>query len=297
MRLFLVLLALASLSAAGPRAQAPVDPFLPGLRWTHPASPVAPWLPRDVAFAAGGELVWAAPTLANPHLLLLAAGEVASPAPELHASGPPTGAIGVVETAANGADGLFAAAQFPDPVATSRRTEVYRYDGLGPGQGLPFAAVWTHDVGLKTNGPVRLELDPSGTVLAAAVHDAANGVVQVDLLDPASGALAARRTVAGNALRSILLSEGGALLAVAAGLDLWVLDAGGQTVHHEILASATDDVPKCYGDPGHATGRDRFVAAVQINNAGRVLDVRTVKQAGHGDAGMGNCVRRVLHRQ
>ena len=174
-------------------AQTPADPFEAGQRWSQGPAAGEAWIPRDVVFAAGGELVWAAPAVDQPHLALYAAGAtLGSEAPLLQ--GPElVGAIGVVPVAAGaGADQLFAAPQFPAPDLSQRRTEVVCYDAQAAALGAAFAPVWTHVLPVPSNGPALLAADTGGG-LVVALHDPADEPgeaapeVAVQWLDPASG--------------------------------------------------------------------------------------------------------------
>ncbi len=239
LRLLLSLALTGPTAAAVAGAQGEVDPFAGGLRWAHGPDSTETWMPRDVAFAAGGELVWAAPAVGTPHLALYAAGAISDPAAPVLRGPDLPGAIGVIPVAV-GADAgeLFAATQFPDPSASERVTEIVRYDAFAAGLGAPFGPVWTYSPPLKTNGPALLAADAAGGLVYALRDDAA-GAVRIEWLDPADGQPLAQTTVAGGALKAFAASEGGARVALTAGLELWLVDAAGQALHHETLAAST----------------------------------------------------------
>ena len=56
-------LSLVSMTSSPMAQGSPPDPFAPGIRWSHGADLAAPWIPRDVTFAAGDELLWTAPAI------------------------------------------------------------------------------------------------------------------------------------------------------------------------------------------------------------------------------------------
>jgi hypothetical protein len=209
-------------------------PFVSGLRWRHACDPAAPWIPRDITFAAHGEVVLAAPAGANPGLALYASGASADPsAPDLAAGGF-SGAIGQLCVAAgDAADELFVLAQFPDPSASQRRTQLARYSAFTT----PFAPAWTHDPGPRGNAPAALALARDGATLFIALPD--DGAIRIERIDPVSGAALWSQTRAGSVLRGLALSDDGRRLALSAGTDLWVVDELGASVHHEALALAT----------------------------------------------------------
>jgi hypothetical protein len=245
-------------------AQAP-DPFAPRLRWSHAAQAAQPWLPSSTTFAGADGLVWAAGSIASPRLALLPAAEDANGA----ASSPLAvdtglaGALGTVAVAAGVPSGaLFSCAQFPSPDALHRRTRVARHDALAAYAGGAFAPAWTRDLSLIGNGAARLACSGDGARLAAAVHDSTSGILEVDWLDGASGALLEQRLLSSQALRAIAASEDGRRLAIVAGAELWVLELGGSTLHHEALAVAT---------PALALSGDGRTLLVGAGSALRVL--------------------------
>src|SRR6185436_19653773 len=85
----------------------------------------------------------------------------------------------------------------------------------------------------------RIGCDRSGGLVALAVFDSAAAEVQVELLDGASGALVAQRRLAAATLNEFACSADGTRFSLAAGLDLWILDAQLATRHHEALATST----------------------------------------------------------
>ncbi|MEM7308041.1 MAG: hypothetical protein AAF682_15285 [Planctomycetota bacterium] len=228
------------LASAAPAAafQSTSDPFAPGQRWSVGPGSGGTWIPRDVVFAAGGELVWAAPAVGNPRLALYAAGATQGGEAPLFEGPPLPGAIGIVPVAAGaGPSDLFAAPQFADPDLSNRRTEVVRYDALAAGAGAPFEPSWTRVLPVQGNGPSLLAADASGG-LVAAIHDP-SGEAYVEWLSPATGLVLADARGAGGSLGALAMAEAGSRVALTAGVDLWVFDSAGQTVHHETLPAAT----------------------------------------------------------
>jgi hypothetical protein len=182
-----------------------------------------------VTFLADGELVWAAPAVQAPRLVLLASAPV---------SGTPgagvalfedtglAGAIGTVGVAAGDtADELFAVAQFPAPTSLTRRTAVTRHDALAAAGGAPFVPVWSFEPDELVNGAALLDASRDGARLALALHDSAGGRVLVFGLSPATGASTFETELVGNGLRSLDLSADGTRLCVGVGTLVHVLDA------------------------------------------------------------------------
>lgn len=212
------------------------DPFAPGLRWTRAATNQDAWIPRSVAFGDGGELVWCSATGTRAHLELDAANAAGAVLP-LQRDDQVVSAISVLSVAAGSEPGaLFSVAQYPQPDAAHRATQVSRYE---PAPFGAFTPVWSVDSGLVVNGPGRLVCDDAGArVFVALWNDAAHSV-QLDALDGPTGALLARTTVPAASLTELCVSADGTRVALSAGLDLRVFDAQLQLVHGETLAVST----------------------------------------------------------
>ena len=222
------------LSANGAQGAAP-DPFEAGLRWSHAADPAAPWIPRDVAFVGGplggGELVWVAPAVETPRLQLFASAELAGDPAPLWQTDPLVGALGeVVVAAGDEASELYAAAQYPMPTASQRRTLVTRHDARHAAAGNPFVPRWTYDFGDLVNGPARVDVSRDGALVVAALFDAPRRLLHLVYLDPDTGLARVRRVFAATALRALVVAAGGKRVAVAAGTTLYVLDELGNLV-------------------------------------------------------------------
>jgi len=213
------------------------DPFLPGLRWTRAANSSDAWIARALALGADeNELFVAAPYGLRHVELLGVAGSGTQPALQRDDSfALAQGAFGVCAGSAVGA--FFALAQFPAPDSLHRSTLCTRRDPLaGAGNG---AVAWTHDAGFVTNGSARIACDQGGSRVALAVWDSLSHEVQVELLDGASGAQLANLRLPCATLNEIALSADGTRLALAAGLDFWILDAQLSTRQHETLSTST----------------------------------------------------------
>ncbi len=215
------------------------NPFAPGLRWVRSSTAQDAWIPRSVALGGDENEVWVAASAGSKHVELLALAGSGAQAPILRDDSY-ANALGVVSVSA-GSDvrAFFALAQEANPDAQHRRTHLDRHDPVQALQQGGNARVWSHDFGFLTNGAARIACDQGGTRVVGAVWDSVTHEVQVDLLDAANGALLYRTRVPALALDEIALDATGAHLALAAGLDLWVLDAQGASVHHEVLATST----------------------------------------------------------
>ena len=171
------------------------DPFEAGLRWSHAPEASAPWIPRDVTFVGGGELVWAAPAVETPKLQLFAAGALGTATP-LFETSELVGAIGEVRVAAGEDETeLYAVAQYPMPWNSTRKSLVTRHDARVAAAGGGFAPRWTFDFGWLVNGPARVATSRDGARLVAAVFDAPRRLLHVAFLDPADGTAYAFRTL------------------------------------------------------------------------------------------------------
>jgi hypothetical protein len=216
-------------------------PFEAGQRWVHAADLLTPWIPTQVSFAAKGELVWVATDGGSTRLLLLDGSRsgVVQPA---YTDGSVGGATNLLGVAGAGAEHLLTLAQYPAPDSFHRSTVVTRHDALLAGVGGPFAAAWTHDMGLSSNGPALMEVgDGAARVLVAGVQDSSSQV-RVELLDGDTGAPLLVTALPGSALESLALSGDGSLMAIGIGARVVVLDEAGVAVHDEVLTSTIGDL-------------------------------------------------------
>lgn len=207
------------------------DPFTPGLRWVLQE----PSLPRACVFGARENLVWTAWSGANPGF---SAAAVFGGASALDAQ--PLAPGGTITAAAGEAgEALFEALQVPQPDAVHRATRVRRVSAVPALSGGSFATAWEHDFPFTTNGPARLACDAAGTQVVCAVWRSTSSVVRLERLDAASGNVLASTEHSGGALSELALSGDGSIAVLAAGLDLWILDASGASAHHAMLAGST----------------------------------------------------------
>ncbi len=210
--------------------------FQSGERWRVDAPATSPWIPRSVAFAARGELLWAGPSIGNPELMLAStAGDRSSAI--LYRDESPAGAIGPVLVCAGDQIGeLFSAAQYP--VGSARRTVVMGHDPRSTAlNNQSFAPAWTYDPGVFSDRPVFIGTGPTAEHLVVATY--AGSTVHVDWIDPDTGARNSRVSVAGTGLTALSISESTERIALIAGLDLWIVDRLGNVWHHEELLSST----------------------------------------------------------
>lgn len=215
-------------------------PFQPGLRWIDGASLSTPWIPTQVEFAAGDNLVWLGAGVGADRLLAYdtPGSGVAVPARGDLVLG---AGVDLVDVAAGArADRLFALTQREAPTIFQRRTEVTRRDLLAASVGASFTPVWTHDLGLVANGPARFRSSADAQVVVAAAWDDAQLMARVDWLDGASGALLARTDLAATSLGDLVLSADGARCALALGPRLVVLASDGSVLLDQAGAPAPE---------------------------------------------------------
>ena len=228
---------------AGAQAPPPgfVGPFEPGLRWLHPSGLASPWIPTEAGFGAGGELVWAATgdgTLSLRLLASTAAGAVLEPEAEDSASSTASWVLGA--RAADDPSRLFGLVQYPEPDAFHRRTVVVRHDALGGGAVLD--PVWSHAFDFTTNGPAELAVSASGEAAVAAALFPGAGLVRVERLAGADGALLGRLDLAAGALEALALSGSGEWVALSLGTRILVLDPAGSVALDELLPDSALDL-------------------------------------------------------
>jgi len=218
------------------------DPFQPGPRWSLPADPAAPAIPRSVAFGAGDNVAWSASLGGSPATSAVSA-HAQGAASLLARDAAPPGASGSAAIAAGRGPWSFALIQVPAPDAWHRRTLVRGYLaddlGAGPGPAPTVAPRWVHSLAFTANGSARLACDELGaSVLVAAFDDAALSV-RVERLEGASGAVTWTRDLTAGGLQEIASSADGSRAALACGHELFVLGLGGATLHHGSLPTAT----------------------------------------------------------
>jgi hypothetical protein len=247
------------------------DPFQAGLRWTLPADASAPSIPKSIAFSARCGLVWTASNGAHPNFRVASGFESGTVQP-LFGDFAPLNATGAMAVAA-GRDGeaLFSLVQVPAPDALNRATLVSRYSAVSAASGAPFAPQWTYDPGSRVNGPAKVACDAGGVHAVVAVWSDQTHTVQVDVLDAATGLRTSRADVAGLNLSEIALAGDGSRCAVSAGLDLWVLDTNGATVHHETLANSTSALAISGDGKRLAIGGRSALRVLQDDGAGYQL--------------------------
>lgn len=214
------------------------DPFTEGIRWDYSATQQDPWLPETVSFGARENMVLLGTEGQTPSLAVLDRAAYGDHGPRFTDSTFLAGATHVT-TVSGWNEDLFSAIQVPSPTKYDRATFVARHDVIGASQGAPFAPSWTHDAGLVANGPARLAASLDGERVVLAVWDNHSARVQVDFLEGESGALVNRVLVPGAALNQVEISEDGDVIAVAAGLDLYLFDGAGALLHHEALQAST----------------------------------------------------------
>jgi hypothetical protein len=237
--LLLGLAALSTTALAGLASAQGGDPFSPGQRWTCAPAAGEAWIPSRAAFAASGNLAWAAAPGGQGRLMVLDISQEGDVTPHFLDTSVALSSGTVEAVAGNGAHALYALAQYPSPTVYLRRTEVTAYSVVTAAAGAPFGPRWTHDMGLAANGPARLACDRAGDTVVAAAWNNATGQVRLDWLNGSTGALVARVDVPGAGLDGLRISADGERLALTAGLALYLFDGAGNLLHHEALSAAT----------------------------------------------------------
>lgn len=214
------------------------DPFAPNVRWTQPYDANAPGLPRSVAFAAGGNAAWAAWSGANPAFSVASAHAQGPNAPLARAALGP-GISGSIGVAAGTGPWLVALEQVAAPDALHRRTRVRgsNVDDATSMTGLD--PRWTRELPFTANGPARIACDAAGDSAWVAAYDDAAQRVRVERIDAATGVVQFARDIAALGLQEIAVAGDGSRAAISAGLDLHVIDAFGNTLHHAPLSATT----------------------------------------------------------
>ena len=214
------------------------DPFDQGTRWVSEADAQNPWIPEQIHFGARENLAFLGAGGATPTFASFDRAAAGTHTARFADGAFLTGATHVRSVAGWGTRAAVAA-QFPAPTPAQRSTMVAGYDAAAAAQGAAFAPTWTHDADLITNGPAHLGSDAGGALVVLALWNSSNSSAQVDFLDGTTGALLQRVNVPAAALNQLEVSEDGSVVAVAAGLDLYLFDGAGAQLHHEAMNSAT----------------------------------------------------------
>ncbi len=227
---------------AGSAAQAQVtDPFSAGTRWSRDAVSGTDWMAEQVSFAGRDQFVWSQAGGAGAHssLLRTAGGVAIVDREETLLTGAST-----VRRSASGerVDRVFSLLQVDTGSGALRSTEVHAYAPFDTTRDVDMPPIWSHDMGALTLGEPYLETDRAGSIAVAAIWLSGQDAVQVDVLDGTAGSLLASGVLPGLALNSVCVSADGSRIAIAAGLDLYVLNAQAQVLHHEVLTATYSDL-------------------------------------------------------
>lgn len=218
-----------------------VDPFTAGTRWSHDAGAGTHWMGEEVHFAGRDQFVWGQAGGNAPHSALMRTdsdGTLVDRGESLLAG------ASVLRRSAAGAraDRVFTLLQIDSATPGQRNTEVHGHAPFSSARGTSMAAQWSHSMGALSTGEPLLVTDDAGTIVVAALFLPWQNAVQVDVLDGTHGSLLSSTTRFGQALNALEISADGTRIAIGAGLDLYILDAQGQELHHESLYSTISDL-------------------------------------------------------
>ena len=244
----------------------PGDPFQPGLRWIWQAPAANPWIPGDVSFGAGDQLVWASAKGARAEYFALDSAGSGARSPHFRRSLDVASSSSVAVAAAGG-DRLFALWQ-AEHLGVDKRTTVERFDALSASTATGFDPRWTERSALITRGPARLTSDRSGDLVVAASFDPGAGRIEISWYDGASGALTQRTNVAGGGLEDLVVSADGSRVALAAGSDVYVFDEFGLPVDHLVRPTSKTAIALSATGRALVLGGDRKVDVYGAIGAG-----------------------------
>lgn len=242
MRTHAATLALSALAAASLAAPAlGQDVFTPGERWSDApaASAPSPWIPEDVRFVGDGAFVWVSRRGGDASAALYDA--VDAPGGARAVLPRRTDEVGVARIAAGmRGDRVFALVQREVQATGRRRMTASAHDPTtAEGGGALLADAWTFTFPTEVDGASLIDSDAEGRVVVAAGWDGQAALARIWRLDGTTGAVLAGAALPAVALDALSVSGDGERVAVAAGLDLYVLDADLQTLHSEDLSSST----------------------------------------------------------
>ncbi|MBL8861798.1 MAG: hypothetical protein JNK02_07270 [Planctomycetes bacterium] len=232
------LLWLLALVGAAQRASAQADPFAPGVRWTQAPAPGAPALPRAAALAADDNAGLGAWSGAHPGFSAGSAHALGSADPFAREAAAP-GATGSSGIAAGAGPWIYMLSQVPAPDAWSRRTRVEGATVDAAASAGALVPAWVRETAFAANGPARIAVEASGASAWFAAFDDGARRVRVERLAGADGAVLAARDLDAVGLQELAVAADGSRVALAAGLDLFVLDGQGATVHQAALTATT----------------------------------------------------------
>ena len=212
------------------------DPFAAGSRWTHDAGAGTNWMGEEVHFAGRDQFVWGQAGGNAAHVALLRTDSNLALVDREESL--LTGTSQVRRSAAGSrADRVFSLLQTDSATPGQRITEIHGFAPFASARGTNMAPMWSHSMGILSSGEPHLITDDTGSTVVAALFLPWQNAVQVDVLDGTNGSLLSRTTRYGQALNTVQISGDGTRIAVGAGLDLYIIDAQGQELHHESLYS------------------------------------------------------------
>ncbi|MFT4646927.1 MAG: hypothetical protein ACI9X4_000131 [Glaciecola sp.] len=231
---------LGALCGASTLAQA-VDPFAAGTRWTRDASAGSPWMGEEVHFAGRDQFVWGQAGGGAAHQALMRS-DSALALVDREASLLSGSALVRRSAAGHRADRVFSLLQTDASNAGQRSTEVHGYAPFNSTRGTDMPPIWSHSMGALSLGEPYLMSDREGSTVVAALWLSGQDAVQVDVLDGTHGSLLSSTTWYGLALNGLQVSADGTRIAIAAGLDLYILNAQGEALYHEAMPSTLSDL-------------------------------------------------------
>lgn len=233
------------------------DPFEMGLRWRDSSGDDASWIPRSLAFAGRGELVFAAHAVSSPRLALYPAGGRGALAPS-HLDTSVAAALGPAQVVGGaGVNDLFALSQYPGSGTGLRETRITAHDRLAAATGGGFAPAWTYTHPTEVSGNALFDGDEAGLVVA--LNDPSNARIHLDWIDPATGQHAGSTTFPGTGLTAVSCADGAARVAVAIAMST--------APKHRVLIFANDGSLVFEQGLGVATG------AIALSGDGNTLAV------------------------
>ncbi len=230
-------LSLFTLAVLAPSALAQ-DPFAASERWS--ASPgQAAWIPDQTIFAGDDAFVVSTHRGGDDAIQIYDAVNAGLAAPR--GAVPRHGAEFGVPLVAAGTrgDAFFVLRQFVNPTPFRRVPIVAAYDPTSADAGSEPNLLWTHDMDVRINGPVRLVADDRGSIVAGGAWNDSTGQARIDVLDGTSGQRLGRVDLPAASLSALAISGDGQRIAVVCGTTLYVLDGAANIVHSQPIASAT----------------------------------------------------------
>lgn len=244
------------------------QPFRPAERWARTPANGQTWVPRDVHFCAETNLVWAGVEGLNPQWQVLDVPTDQVAGPRFQDSIATANALQSRSVAPAKGSGVFGLVQEPSPDVYQQAVTVSRFSPLDAARTGNFTSDWSRTLAPKINSAAEIATDETGSIVVVAAFVSQSSYVRLEVLDGTNGALLRGLDLPGLALSGLDVSSDGSLIAVAAGLDFYLLDGSGQILHSQALNAASSALAVSGNGSRVAVGSVGQLVVLESSSAG-----------------------------